>query len=594
MRLFWQSMLVVSLGLTPVMASAGDGTENSAAAEKAMATSAAAGSAKAARGADAGASSELSALELEIGELRELLAGQARQLQAQSEQLQQQQQTMELLAERLQAVSASRDASVSPLGGLPASGSLALAPAAAGALTSAIAAPGGSVASASSPAPQAPAAQQDEIGRRTEERVARFGPFTFSGDFRLRDEPFFGGSSTQAQVRHRGRMRARFYINARLNDEIGGGLALATGHLDDSISSNQDFHRFYSRKAFDLDRAFITYTPRWFRQLSLTGGKFAYPWYRTELTWDNDINPEGVAQTLNFALPNAPVLKRFAVVSFVLPFAETSGVNFNFRPGDTNRSLRQSVVYGGQLQSEWQLASWVKLSAYTAFYNWHNADPVALSVNVANPSSPNNGTLRLGGFSLQNSVTVWTQSTTVPASAGGTTNVNTSILNAQFGSKFGLLDTIARFDIKTASAKWPVILLADFVQNTKACSNAGNFLAPSAASGATITATTNAPCNPRDRQAYWLEGRIGRAAEQGDWQFAYTRMFIEREAVLGAFNFSDLRQNSSVSQHRVEAFYNFYRNVQLGFTGLFGRPLRASAPAETILKRFQFDVLYRF
>jgi hypothetical protein len=64
--------------------------------------------------------------------------------------------------------------------------------------------------------------------------------------------------------------------------------------------------------------------------------------------------------------------------------------------------------------------------------------------------------------------------------------------------------------------------------------------------------------------------------------------------VLGAFDFSDLRQGSSVSQHRVEASYNAYRNIQLGFTGLFGRPLRSSPPAETILKRLQFDVLYRF
>jgi Putative porin len=410
----------------------------------------------------------------------------------------------------------------------------------------------------------------------------------------LRDEPFFGGSSNQAQVRNRGRIRARLNINARLNDEIGGGLALASGHLDDALSANQDLDQFFSRKPFDLDRAFLTYTPRWFRPWSFTGGKFAIPWYRTELTWDNDVNVEGVAQTLNFALPATPVLKRLAVVGFALPFAQTTGLNFNFRPGDGDRSIHQSVVYGGQLQTEWQLAGWLKLSAYTAFFDWHNADPVALATVVANPASPNRGGLRLGGFSLQNSMTVWTQSTTVPASAGGTTNVNTSILNAQFASKFGLLDTIARFDIKTPAAKWPVVLLADFVQNTKACSNAGNFLVPAPAAGATVTATTNVACNPRDRQAYWLEGRLGRSAEPGDWQFAYTRMFIERESVLGAFNFSDLRQNSSVSQHRVEAFYNLHRNVQVGVTGLFGRPLRASAPAETILKRFQFDVLYRF
>jgi hypothetical protein len=586
MRLFWQSVLILTLALTPVMASPGDGRDDDSATKGAAAASATADNTGKARGDDAGATPELSSLELEVQQLREVLAGQARQLREQNEQLQQQQQALEVLAGRLQALSTGRDGTNALT-----AGGLALNPVTPPGL---VAATGTGIAAAATPqAAQGPQAQ-DEIGRRIEERVARIGPFTFSGDFRLRDEPFFGGSSSQAQARHRARLRARLFVNARLNDEISGGLALASGHLGDAISANQDLNEFFSRKPFDLDRAFITYTPRWFRQMSLTGGKFAYPWYRTELTWDNDLNPEGVTQTLNFALPNTPVLKRFAVVSFVLPFAETTGVNFNFRPGDNNRSVRQSVVYGGQLQTEWQLTGRLKLSAYTAFYNWHNADPVAFSTAAVNPASPATGSVRLLGFNLQNSVTVWTQSTTVPTSAGGTTGVNTSILNAQFGSKFGLLDTIARFDIQTSSPKWPVTLLADFVQNTKACSNAENFLVPTPAAGATITATTTVPCDPRQRQAYWLEGRLGRATEQGDWQFAYTRMFIEREAVLGAYNFSDLRQNSNVSQHRVETFYNMHRNVQLGFTGLFGRPLGSSAPAETILKRLQFDVLYRF
>ncbi len=580
MQRFWQLFLVLNLALTPAIASPHSDDDSST--KSAALVSATAASLNNAPGDSARETQELLNLQWEIGQLRQLLAGQARQLREQSERLQ-------LLAQRLGTLSSSRDTTNTTT--TPTAGALAM--------DSALpipspAAPGAAMAAAvSSQASQVPQTQ-DEIGRRIEERVARIGPFAFSGDFRLRDESFFGGPSNQALVRHRARLRARFYINARLNDEISGGLAIASGHLNDSISTNQDLNQFYSRKPFDLDRAFVTYNPRWFRPLTLTGGKFAYPWYRTELTWDNDVNPEGVAMTLNFARPDEPVFKRFAVVGFVLPFAETLGVNFNFRPGDTARKLHQSVVYGGQLQSEWQLTNWLKLSAYVAFYNWHNADPVAFSSLTTNPASPANSTQRLGGFNLQNSVTVWTQTTTVPTSAGGTTNVNASIQNAQFGSKFGLLDTIARFDIRTASAKWPVILLADFVQNTKACSNAGNFLVPTAAAGATITATTNAPCNPRDRQAYWLEGRFGRAAEQGDWQFAYTRMFIEREAVLGAFNFSDLRQNSSVSQHRVEAFYHFYRNVQLGFTGLFGRPLRSSPPTETILKRLQFDVLYRF
>jgi hypothetical protein len=65
---------------------------------------------------------------------------------------------------------------------------------------------------------------------------------------------------------------------------------------------------------------------------------------------------------------------------------------------------------------------------------------------------------------------------------------------------------------------------------------------------------------------------------------------------MGAFNFSDLRQNSNVSQHRLEVFYQAHKNIQLEFTGLFGRPLnwgKSTAP-EPLLKRLQFDVIYKF
>jgi len=73
-------------------------------------------------------------------------------------------------------------------------------------------------------------------------------------------------------------------------------------------------------------------------------------------------------------------------------------------------------------------------------------------------------------------------------------------------------------------------------------------------------------------------------------------MFIEREAVLVAFNASDIRQNSNVSQHRVEAFYQAHKNIQLAFTGFFGRPLNfnSTAQPENLLKRLQFDVIYKF
>ncbi len=416
------------------------------------------------------------------------------------------------------------------------------------------------------------------------ERIKQVGPFSFSGEIRLRGEPFFGGPADQSQVRNRERFRLRFNASARLNDDFDGGFSLTTGDVNSPVSTMQTANQFYTRKPFDLDRAFLAYHPQRFKPLTLLGGKFSFPWVSTELTWDRDLNPEGLAQTLAFNFESAPVLKRVAFVGFELPFAEAAGVSLN------NKSIVQSAVYGGQLQTEWQLADWLRLSAYAGFYNWHNSDPVALAVATATAASPGLGLLRLNNNGVQNS-TVTTTGTFVATG-------QKVITNAQFASKFGLFDTLARFDVKTRFEKWPVVLLGNFVQNTKACANAGKIL-PALADTAveTFAQSVNAPCDPRERRAYWLEGRVGRTQEKGDWNFSYTRMFVEREAVLGVFNYSEMRQGSNVSQHRVEAFYQYDRSIQLGFTGLFGRPLVTASspgPAENLLKRLQFDVTYKF
>jgi hypothetical protein len=427
-----------------------------------------------------------------------------------------------------------------------------------------------------------------------ESSLKNVGPFNFSGDLRLRDEPFFGGPSAQSQVRNRERFRLRINGNAKLNDDISGGFSVASGDVNDPISTNQTTNQLYTRKAIAIDRAFMNYNPHQFKPLTLTGGKFAYPWYNTELTWDKDLNPEGLAQTLAFNLESTPVLKKVALVGFELPFSEVAGTSLS------NKSIVQSVVCGGQLQATWQLANWLKLSAYSGFYNYHDADPIAAATakaSLKNPTTPLVGTLPLGASALQNSV--------ITTTAGGIVTVNNTpiptgvktISDAQFASKFGLFDSIARFDIQTPSKRWPVTLIGDYVQNTRACANLANILpVPANTTTATYSRSVNAACVSRERRGYWAESRFGRAQEKGDWQFAYTRMLIEREAVVTAFNASDIRQGSNVTQHRLEAFYQAYNNVQLAFTGFLGRPLNwgKTTPPEDILQRYQFDVIYKF
>ena len=162
------------------------------------------------------------------------------------------------------------------------------------------------------------AGSSDERIRNLEREIQGLGPISFSGDVRLRGEPFFGGPTDESLERMRARVRARFNAVATLGEQFRAGLSLASGDINDPTSTNQTLTGFYSRKAVALDLAFVEFTPKNFKPLTLVGGKFRYPWYNTELTWDKDLNPEGAAETLAFHL-DTPVLKRVAFIGFNCP-----------------------------------------------------------------------------------------------------------------------------------------------------------------------------------------------------------------------------------------------------------------------------------
>ena len=433
------------------------------------------------------------------------------------------------------------------------------------------------------------AGSSDERIRNLERQIKGIGPISFSGDVRLRAEPFFGGPSDESLERARARVRARFNAVATLGEQFRAGITLASGDINDPTSTNQNLTGFYTRKAVALDQAFIEFTPTAFKPLTLTGGKFRYPWYNTELTWDKDLNPEGAAETLAFSV-NSPVLKRFALVGFQLPFAEMAGTS------TSDKRITQSITYGGQIQTTWQLGPWATLSAYSGYYDYRGADSIALALARAsskNPQTPLTGLLTLGtGNPVQDST--YTTTATTIVTVGGTaypTGV-TAVTSAQFASKFGLFDNIARLDFNTGHARAPLSFIGDYVQNTGACGNLANIAAaPANTATQTFKQTVNSPCNSHYRRGYWAEGRIGRLQEKGDMQFGYSRIVIEREAVLGNFDYSELRQGTNVTEHRFDAFYQFDRNVQLGFTALVGRPLGTTEPW---LTRLQFDSTYIF
>ena len=225
------------------------------------------------------------------------------------------------------------------------------------------------------------AGSSDERVRNLERLIKGLGPISFSGDIRFREEPILGGPSDQSLQRARTRLRARFNALADLGTQFRAGFTVASGDLNDPTSTNQTLTGFYSRKPVAIDLAFVEYKPDWLKSFNFVGGKFRYPWYNTELTWDKDLNPEGAAQSFAFEL-HSPVLKRVAVIGFELPLAEVAGTQA------TDKRIVQDITYGGQLQTTWQIFPRVQLSAYSGFYDFRGADSIALAIARAGSKNP--------------------------------------------------------------------------------------------------------------------------------------------------------------------------------------------------------------
>ena len=408
---------------------------------------------------------------------------------------------------------------------------------------------------------------QKESQKRVDE-IKALSNLKFSGDLRLRYEPFFGGgaiSAAEPQDRHRERYRLRFNVNTKMTDDFSAGFSLASGDLGDPISTNSTLTGFYTRKPIAIDKAFGVYNPHYFKAFSLTVGKFGYTWLRTELIWDNDLNPEGGSAALAWDWKNN-FLNHLGFIAFGTTMLEAGGG-------------ADSYMEGGQIQTGWNLFPHAKLTADAAYYDFANTD--AIAQNQVNGNGANGPA---------------TQGLPTPVGFGGSfgfggsgdTNNFGTINNARFfASKFGVLDAIARIDIDTGARRWPVYALFDFAQNTRACENRGIFFA----AGVAVPA-----CDPHQRHAYWSELKFGQTKNKGDLLLGYTFARIERDAVLAAFNFSDLRQATNVLEHRVEAYYQAYPHVQIGITGLIGRQIvtAQSLTPERWLKRFQFDTIFAF
>lgn len=263
------------------------------------------------------------------------------------------------------------------------------------------------------PSPTEPAA----IDTKALDRLAEFAKrVDFYGDLRLRYEGIFQDDRAD---RHRERVRLRFGTNVKLNDYLTGGVRLVSGDPKDPTSTNQTLTGFFGGQSISFDRFFLAVKP--IEQFSLVGGKFANPFLSSEMIWDEDVQPEGAAQTL--ALANLGPLKELKATAGQFMLEEVAAET-------------DSYMFGGQLAGTFEPLAGLSVTMAGAYYGFQKPNRIAAALATGSLTSGN--TNRIIGSGAQ----------------------------TQFLSDFELVDLYSRL----TWTRWPIPLTAvvDYVHNAGA------------------------------------------------------------------------------------------------------------------------------
>jgi hypothetical protein len=398
--------------------------------------------------------------------------------------------------------------------------------------------------------------------------------FRFSGDVRVRGEGFYqnySGCGAACTDRWRARIRARLYLDGKLGEDFVGGIGVASGTVangnptfTDPTSTNETLTSFFERKAFGLDRAYITWQPQNMKWLTATGGKFAYNWQRTAPMWDADLNPEGFTLRASRDFTHQ-YLKNVTVQPIVLMFNEVGG------GPDSN-------AVGAQFLTRWQLGSRITLSPSYMVLNWNGSDAIAQAafpVSLPNPNTTPVGTPTATPTAQPARIingNAFTNATVITGTGTGQRRA--------FVSDFMYSDLVLNMGIKTPWTRFPVALLGEYEKNLRA----------------RVAGDT----------AYYFEAAIGQSRNKNDFQVGYSYAHVEQDAVISQFAESDYRAPTNVQNHRMFFIWALSPSVTANYTLFVGRTLDtslqnavrtsgvAAGATEPWLKRMQIDLIYKF
>ena len=379
-------------------------------------------------------------------------------------------------------------------------------------------------------------------------------------------------TTSTTEDRGRERIRMRLGLTAKVTDEVGFGLRLATGNATDRVSTNQTLGQNFNKYDLFIDRAFLRLDPaEW---VTVQAGRIPNPWFSTEMTWSENLNFEGVATT--FRYPEAG--------EGVTPFL-TMGY-FPMRENGTPRRGSRHLV-GAQLGSGWDLDSRTRLKFGVALYDYRNIE--------GRSDTDFEGALAADGFTPVPVIgaTYGQYEYPVGLRQKGNTVFETSPISGynNISPIWGLAYKFRPL-VLTASAAFShfspfnVMLSAEYARNMAFDENDFRKRATDAA---------YAGLNPGGRrEGYQFKLGVGdfEVREPGDWQAQLTYRHVGSDAVLDAFTDSDLGLGgTNLRGYTLGVNYGLYRNTSFGIRYLAAENIDTTLNKSFPNARFQTNSL---
>jgi hypothetical protein len=432
------------------------------------------------------------------------------------------------------------------------------------------------------------------------------GRFRYSGDVRIRGESYF---QTGVPDDNLARIRVRFGMDGQLNQDFIAGIALATGSLGNPTSTNETLTNVFDRKTIALDRGFITYNPVAHSWLSLTGGKFAYPWQRTSVTFDPDLNPEGFDEKASFNF-SGPV-QNVNIQGIELLYNQANG-----KPGIPSQD---SYALGMQIAGRLVFGPWTVTPSFLSL-KWNRPDAILQQSAFATgatttgyqPPTPTGGPTPspITGIPIPGEGQGCAKGTSFPSfppcvfAPNGMTNATyvDSKGVPHFYSGYNYADFILPNQIQTGFARLPVNILLEFLDNLDAENH------PLNTKGAVIRTLGS------QNKEYGFDVGVGQVKNKNDIQVGYAWYREEQDAAIASFVESDQRAPTNILQNRIYALWKVRSNTLASFTWWHGRALNTNlennvalfnnyssvatitkpGQQEPYLNRLQFDLIYTF